>query len=753
MLPFALTSFLAAFLLFSVQPLMGRYLLPWFGGSSSVWSGCLVFFQTALLVGYTYAHWLSKVIAPQRQFIVHGALLTAAFLFLPPIPELSESSGASFSTPWQVLGLLTTTIGIPFALLSASGPLIQHWFSHTYPQRSPYRLFALSNAGSLFGLLSYPFLVELFFGRATQAQFWGVGFLIVTIALIWCAFSSRNHTPVVAEATASVQRPVRFQSFSWLGWSALGSSLLVTTTAALTHDVAGFPLLWIAPLTVYLITFIIAFDHARWYHRPTFSVLLIIAAIVALDAAHSTGHASFWQLGAAYLFGLFVAGQICHGELHRERPAPDQLTSFYLHIAAGGAIGSMVVTLAAPLIFDSFFELPLLWSIIVAAFCFRVWRERNVRLMPWIGLGLLFSPFIVPLFRSADGFIIGSSLWRDYTAALMPTLSLTRLLSATATAVLVGFCLASFNRRTPRQWNNRLTLLAMFVPCACATAWIKYGIIRDPAAVHTSRNYHGRITVSDYNRSEPRAYSRYLSHGSTTHGIQLMHPDFQRWPTTYYGPASGVGLIFAELETTRAPLRVGIVGLGVGTIAGYGQTGDLFRFYELDSAIARIAQSQFTALKHSLASTEIKLGDGRRLLANESHSGEEPRFDILIIDAFSSDSIPVHLLTSDAFEIYLRRLTPDGILILNVSNRLVDVRGQVLAQSHRFKLTAATIYHQPPPKDWWAFASEWVLLSRDPNRLNTPAILAAANGPVGIPTDTYQTAWSDDFASLWSALR
>jgi hypothetical protein len=399
MFPFALTSFLGAFLLFSVQPLLGRYLLPWFGGSSSVWSGCLVFFQTSLLAGYAYAHWLSQGVAPRRQFVVHGTLLAIGLLFLPPIPALPEFSSGALSSPWQVVGLLITTIGFPFALLSATGPLIQHWFSKARPHRSPYRLFAFSNAGSLFGLLSYPFLIEPYFDRATQAQFWGVGFVVVALALVWCASIQRHHAPVISKSVTPVPcRTARAERLSWLGWSALGSGLLVATTAALTHDVAGFPLLWIAPLTVYLITFIVAFDHARWYHRPTFAVLLTIAAIVALDAAHAAGHASFWQLGVAYLFGLFVAAQICHGELHRARPATDRLTSFYLHIAAGGALGSIAVTLIAPLVFDSFFELPLIWSIVVGSFCFLIWRERNVQLARCVGVGVVVAPLCRHLF-------------------------------------------------------------------------------------------------------------------------------------------------------------------------------------------------------------------------------------------------------------------------------------------------------------------------------------------------------------------
>ena len=597
MFPFALASFLGAFLLFAVQPLLGRYVLPTFGGAPAIWSICLVFFQTALLAGYLYAHALTQLKSQRHQVLIHGLLFAIALLFLPPIPATASLTGASNSVAWRALGLLIQTIGLPFAIMAATGPLIQSWFSRSFPQRSPYRLFALSNAGSLLGLLTYPILIEPHFDRATQAWGWSAGFGLLAAVLLKSGFSRANNSTL--ENSLAPTEPISLaRRLIWIGWAAIGSGLLVATTNALTHDVAGVPFLWIAPLTVYLLTFIVAFDHPRWYHRPTLSAALVVASVIIIDAAAASGIASFSQLSAAYLVSLLVAGLVCHGELYRSRPQSRHLTAFYLHIATGGAMGSLWVALFAPAVFDRFVELPILWTSVIGWFSYGIFRTQNVRLARALGFGVAISPLFLVLFRSIDALFFGHATWIDFWENLSHTVgsSLNWPTIGIGTALLLA--LGDIRTGVLRQWHGRVILLVMIFPTAVLAGWWKFGLQHDPAAIFVARNTFGTITVSDFNPDQPRAHVRYLSHGSTTHrhpGIQLMHPDYQGWPTTYYGPQSGIGLALSQAQQS-ADREIGVVGLGVGTVASYGQTGDHFRFYELDEAMVEVAQTQFTAL-------------------------------------------------------------------------------------------------------------------------------------------------------------
>jgi spermidine synthase len=612
----------------------------------------------------------------------------------------------------------------------------------------------LSNAGSLLGLISYPLVVDPLLNRSTQAWVWSLGFGLTALLL---ASGGRFKSSAAAAAPPPPTPPIASTAIAsrltWVVCSTLGSGLLVATTAALTHDIAGVPLLWVAPLAVYLITFIVAFDHSRWYHRPTFAAALVVAALVTLDGVNAVGEATLGRFGTTYLFGLFVAAQVCHGELYRARPNAEQLTSYYLHIAAGGALGSFAVALIAPVVFDQLLELPLLWLLVVSGFCYQVWRQRQRALVPWLGLGLLLAPLAGLLLRSIDSRRSGDSRWTVVGEEINQGLSAITWIHGGWIGLAVTALLLTLRPTVDRRGTHAFTGFLLILPLGLACAWAEYGILRDPHSILSIRNYHGLITVSDYHPELPRSHIRYLSHGVTTHGTQLMHPDYQTWPTTYYSPESGLGLAFTAVADSPAPRRVGIIGLGVGTVASYGQTGDLFRFYELDSDIAHLAQTEFTALSQSRATIEIQIGDGRLLLATEATQPQPPLFDLLVIDAFSSDAVPIHLLTQEAFALYESRLTPAGLLVVNVSNRLVDLRNVVLAQAHASGLAAAVIYHQPLPADWWAFASEWILLARTPARLHSPAITAAADPAVGVPLQPYLARWTDEHASLWSALR
>ena len=663
---YAGTIFLSSFLLFLVQPLIARLILPWFGGSAAVWTTCMLFFQVLLVAGYAYAHGLGKL-GGRRQAIVHSVLLGAALLTLPIAPAASWKPAGGDEPISRILLLLGASVGLPYLVLASTSPLIQLWFSRARPGENPYRLFALSNLASLIALLGYPFAMEPLLAAREQVSGWSWTFAAFAVV---CAILAWRTPPATAASEATAGPRIAGRRYAWwLALSATGSVLLLAVTNHLTQNVASVPLLWLVPLTLYLLTFIIAFEGRNGY-RPALVWPFLIAALAAagwllVDA--ELHYRLALQLGV-FLPALFVGCLFCHGELYRLRPAPAQLTAFYLTISAGGALGGLLVAVVAPLVFDGYYEL---------------------------GAGL---------------------------AAL---------------ALLAALRLADLGR-VPHYAG----LAALLGIAACAA----YDGLRDRHDVRVAeRSFYGVLHVTEYNPGE-EGHLRRLVHGTIMHGEQYMHGELRRLITTYYTPSSGIGAAIQSKQGHR--VKVAVIGLGTGTIAAYGRPGDVYRFYEIDPHVVEIAKTQFTFLSDSRALVEIALGDARLSLEREAPQG----FDVLAVDAFSSDAIPVHLITREALGTYLRHMKPDGIVAFHVSNRFLDLV-PVVARIAREQDAHAVLVEDDPDEDDPSerSRSDWVLVSRSRKALAAKPIVERGGEPAQDRPD-WRT-WSDDYSNLIQILK
>ena len=665
---YAATIFLSSFLLFLVQPLIARLILPWFGGSAAVWTTCMLFFQALLLAGYAYAHLLTRY---SRRFepLIHSALLVVALATLPIAPnELWKPHGNEDPVTWILL-LLAASVGLPYFLLAANSPLLQAWFSRARPHENPYRLFAVSNLGSLVALLGYPFLLEPYLGGTGQVNLWSwlfAGFAVLCGAVAWL-------TPkkVATEAQAAASAPIsKNDLILWLALSATGSVLLLAVTNHLTQNVASVPLLWLVPLTIYLASFIVTFESEGWYRREwLWSLLLVwIAAMGWLLVDPDFQFDLAVQL-AIFLPGLFLGCLFCHGELYRLRPAPSRLTAFYLAVSAGGALGGLLVAVVAPMVFTGYYEL---------------------------GAGLVIL------------------------------------------ALLASVRFANLN-----AWA-RVGSLAVLLGVAGCAAYDGFRYQRDVRVA--SRSFYGVLRVKEYGIIGEESHMRRLVHGAIMHGEQYLHESQRNKPTTYYYPESGVGAAIASVG--ERPARVGVIGLGAGTIATYGRPGDVYRFYEIDERVIEVAMREFTYLRDSKAKIELSLGDAR--LALEREKGQ--RFDVLAVDAFSSDAIPVHLITREALGVYLKHLAPDGIVAFHVSNRFLDLIPVVARLALEHGAHVMLVRDDPDEEeDPKRSRTDWVLVSRDPAAFKRPEI--AERNPEEIEDRTDWRTWTDDYSNLIQILK
>ncbi len=662
------TIFLSAFLLFLVQPIIAKLILPQFGGGVAVWATCLVFFQLTLLLGYAYAHLVVRRDASGRLRHLHIGLLLASLLVLPIIPDDAWALQGDTSPSAQIVWLLLATIGLPFALLATTSPLLQAWLARSRTRRDPYRLFVVSNAASLFALVSYPWLIEPWLGTATQARVWSALYALYVALAIAVAVTRRRPLaepalPAGGAATPALRPLGVMRPLGWVALAALASYELVAVTNHLTQNVPSMPMMWVLPLGAYLLTFTLCFDGDRWYRPAPFraaalaSVLAMCWLLYDLDTVHRIA-----LQASVFVGGLFVVCMFCHGELARSRPPPLQLTQFYLCVAAGGALGGAAVGLAAPVLLPGYFE---------------------------VEIGLVLITLAV--------------LWRSLRRNLA-------WLVAAATATV----------------------------CAAATAaWRIDSATED--VVSMSRNFYGVVRVRE--EGEPQQPERTLVHGSILHGLQFLSDEARRRPTTYYVETSGIGRLLRALHDR--PLDVGVVGLGTGTIAAYGKPGDRYHFFEIDPAVVAVAQRWFTFLSDSPATVTLHVGDGRLLL----QQGVAPPLDVLAVDAFSGDSIPVHLLTREAVELYLQRVKPGGVIALHVSNRYLDLRPVVGRIADDIGLEAAYVddevgEHDGPEKA----TSHWILLARGRALLDLATIREAAR-ELPQPRRRGQ-AWTDDYSNI-----
>ncbi len=761
MLSFALTIFTGAFLLFQVQPLIGKYILPWFGGSPNVWTTCMLFFQTLLLGGYAYAHFSTTRLKPKTQALLHLILLVVALALMPITPSESWKAHLDGNPTVRVLLLLSATVGLPYLVLSATGPLLQSWFGQVRPGVSPYRLYALSNVGSLLALLSFPVYFEPHFTRQTMALQWTVGLAIFASACAWCALqvyrksagpAAAAATPV-GEAGLAVPLPEPAVALSdkllWIFLPMVASILLVATTNKLTQEVAVIPFLWVLPLALYLMSFIVCFDHERWYERVPYFGMTMLAVGVVAELLIAGVNAPIIQQVAGYGGALFLACMLCHGELFRLRPGPRHLTAYYLYISAGGALGSFFVAIVAPAVFKDYREIQIGWWLVVIAMVILAVRGRSTGAMLAAALATLSLAVIVPWLRSTQ--IHGLS-FADELATYLGDFWITGVFLA---LVLVGLFFDLGARRFRWRWTMIMGGYLGVIALGVGTVLLWQMSNWDRAqAIRSSRNFYGVLKIYDYNPEKEVDHYKLLVNGITTHGLQFMAPNQQLWHTTYYGASSGVGRAIDLLPADR-PRRLGFVGLGAGTLASFGRAGDQLKFYDINPAVVALSNDgEFTYLKRTPAKVEIALGDARLMMEREiaaaAGSKDAPKFDLLALDAFSSDAIPVHLLTREAFKIYLGLMDNNGVIAVHISNRYLNLRPVVEGLAREFGLGVVTI-SDDSPKDWWVYRSTWLLVSHNQTLLTNPKLLEGATEPDD--DDAPPLVWTDDHASVFEILK
>lgn len=667
----AATIFLSAFLLFQIQPMIAKMILPWFGGSAAVWITAMLFFQTALLGGYLYAHWSVRSLGPRSQSLVHACLLGASLLLLPVTPSLAWKPAGGEEPILRILGLLTVSIGLPYMLLSTTSPIIQAWYARRNRSALPYRFFALSNLASLLGLLAYPFLVEPNVTLRRQSLGWSTAYgVFVLLGGIAAIVYGRTRTPESitmidgAGEEASSKPPRARDQLFWMVLAACASTFLLSVTNHLTQNVASIPFLWVLPLGLYLLTFILTFDLEGLYHRKVWVWILAIAlAAMAYGLGTWNSRTPLTLVIPVFCAGLFIVCMFCHGELVKRKPAPRYLTSFYLMLSIGGALGGVLVGLIAPRALPGYFELAIALIacavLMLAVIDYRAWR----------------------------------------------------ITVAVSWAVAVGVTVASFAYVSSYQESARAMV----------------------------RNFYGGLRVTEFDEGTGDE-ARTMVHGTVIHGKQFTAPERHRERITYYGPDSGVGLAVKVLR--RSPLRVGVIGLGAGSLAAYAEAGDVFRFYEINPLVEKLARSEFTYLSDSRGRTEVILGDGR--LSLERERGQ--RYDLLVVDAFSGDSIPVHLLTTQALELYFRHLKPNGILALHITNTHLDL-GPVVATLTRKLGKHAVMITNDRDEDREIYSATWALISSRP--INDAAVLDAADE---LPYRPELRPWTDDYNNLFQIL-
>jgi len=640
-LPYAATIFLSSFLLFLVQPIIAKQILPWFGGSAAVWATCLVFFQSVLLAGYAYAD-LTTRLGPRRQALAHVVLLAGSLAFLPVLASSGWKPQGNEQPIARILLLLAATIGLPYFLLSTTTPLLQAWYWRRFQSAVPYRLFALSNLASLLALLGFPLLLEPAFDLGQLGWSWSLLYaaFVVLCAALGLTSAGEAAPPRPAEE-ASASPPSTTVQLLWLALAGMGSMILLAVTNQITQNISSVPFLWVLPLALYLVSFVLAFDHPRWYARPPF----IASLVVLLPAmAYFVPSLNLAVAAPLYLAGLFAVCMFCHGELARAKPDPAHLTRFYLMISLGGALGAALVAIVAPLTLPGYFEL---------------------------GIALIvLSLLLVQRLR-------GMARWGGVAVA-------------TVTVVFVA--------QGAHDYMQGVRVM--------------------------ERDFYGVVRTADH--PDPVPY-RSMQHGGIKHGGQLLGDSFRNTPADYFGPTSGYGRVFTSLREMAPgkPLSVGVLGLGAGVIGAWMKPGDRLVFYEISPRVVDIARREFTFLADTPARIEVILGDGRLSLEREPPRG----YDVLGIDAFSGDSIPMHLVTREAMALYVKHIKPDGIIVFQATNRFIDLLPVVKRLAAEFGLGAVLVADRPAESEgpaYWYSSTDQIIVTRNARLLAWPRLDEAA---------------------------
>ena len=702
MLVYAATIFLSAFLLFQVQPMIAKFILPWFGGSAAVWSAALLFFQLLLLAGYAYAHLLIRYVSPKKALKIHGFLLLIALTTLPVIPAAHWKPAGNDDPTLRILLLLGATIGLPYLLLSSTSPLLQAWYVRTHKGAIPYRLFALSNFGSMLALLTYPTLVEPRLALTSQARLWSVAFGVFAAVCIWAGYISREGKDAAQPEAADVDapKPAWTTILLWISLAACASALLLATTSHLTQNVAPIPMLWIAPLSLYLLSFILSFEsdkiYQRWLFLPFGVTSLLLFARGMSKFEDNADVLSLWTPGQGpgliwLLCGaLFICCMVCHGELAKRKPHPRYLTQYFLMVSVGGAIGGLFVAFLAPRIFNSFLEMPIAVAACGVLIAVVLWNDEEGKPRPW---------------------------WVRVPLAL----------GAIAVAVYLG--------RLERTDNQDYYL--------------------------TARNFYGVLRIRDDAADGNSPAQRVLIHGTINHGTEVKLPNSGRLPTSYFGRTSGISRAI-RMKQEKGPIRMGVLGLGAGVTATLANQGDTLHYYEINQLVFDIAQKEFNFWKACPADKKLFLGDGRLVL----EAMPDENLDFLAMDAFSSDSVPMHLLTVDAYKTYARHLKHDGYLAVNISNRYLDLEPVVTEAAKALGFGGIVVsddtYEQP-----YYTGNTWVIMTRAPEQFQHPNFQETYIQPFSSrrtePKNWFARllrvlfgaggAWTDDYSNIIQILR
>ena len=722
---FVATILLSSFLLFLVQPMVARIALPRLGGAPAVWNSAMLVYQALLLAGYAYAHRLSHL-APKRQAYTHIAVLLVAALWLPiglVAWVLPQSVSPALWVPW----LLGISIGPLFFAVSAQAPLLQRWFSLSFADRDPYALYAASNFGSFAGLIAYPLLVEPGMTLVSQRWLWTAGYVAIGLMVLACALQLTNRAAPVVPAQRTTP-PTRRRFVHWIVLAFVPSGLMLATSTTITTDIVAMPLLWVLPLGLYLLSFTVAFATRRFVADTLSMVTPVVILLAGTVLVSGNGSAEFLNAGLALLL-LFLVSVALHTEMYRLRPEADRLTGFYLAMSIGGALGGVFSALLAPLIFDWTYEFPLLilaagtlvpqWFLLPGVAW--LWQGAQRYRIATLAVAVIMGVLLLAVMNNPQLFDEDASLLRAGVFLIILVMTLVTVGARAGYVVALAGALLAFG-------GYRSVLLSM-----------------EPNA--RTRSYFGTYTI----RHGPGVTQ--LAHGTTVHGTQLTGtPERLRSPTAYYVEGSGVGqAMLAAPVLYGSQARIGVVGLGAGTLACYARPGERWRFYEIDPAVVRIARDsgEFTFLSGCLPHVPIEIGDARLSLANDPASS----LDVLALDAFSSDAVPMHLMTREAFATYARVLSPSGVLLVHISNRFLDLEPVVSAAAVAGGWQAAELVYFPPGGHTTEreTVSQWLALSRDPSVIH--ALRARDSDWRGVPRFPHFTPWTDDYSTILPLVR